>query len=82
MPTSSWCIKVAHIAPIVSLGIGLLVVAGCGPPETGSIKLPEGLKRPGPKGYRPVASQAGSPGPAPSRFAPPPKTRPGRRRGG
>jgi hypothetical protein len=73
MPMSSWFIKVARIAPILSLGLGLLVVAGCGPPEAGSVKLPADFKRSGPMGYGPAASKGTSSGLAPGQFRPEPR---------
>ena len=73
MSKSSQFLTAARFAPIVSLGLGLLVVAGCGPPEAGSIELPEELKRSGPMGYGPTASKGASPGLGPGDFRPAPK---------
>ena len=55
MPASVGIRNVARFASTLSLGLGLLVVAGCGPPEAGSIKLPADFKRPGRMGYGPGA---------------------------
>jgi hypothetical protein len=60
MPRSTRFVKVVRLAPILSLGIGLLVVAGCGPPEAGSVKLPEELRRGTKPRYGPGAVKAGT----------------------
>jgi hypothetical protein len=81
MPMPAWFIKVARVASIISLGIGLLVVVSCGPPEAGSVKLPAELRQGAKLGYGPSAKAGTSP-PAPGQFRVTPKTKPGRRRSG
>jgi hypothetical protein len=81
MPMSAGLIKVARSAGLIALGVGLFVVAGCGPPEAGSVKLPESFKRSGLRTFGPAASEGPSPGVGPGDFRPAPKTKPGRRRG-
>jgi hypothetical protein len=75
MPLSDWFVKVARLAPIVSLGLGLLVAVGCSPPELGSVKLPVDLKRSGPMGYGPASSKGASPSLGPGDFRPAPPAR-------
>jgi hypothetical protein len=82
MPMSSRFLKVVRIAPILSLGLGLLLVAGCGPPEAGSVKLPAELSRGAKPGYGPGAAKAETRQLGPGQFRVEPKTKPGRRRGG
>jgi hypothetical protein len=72
MPASPGIRNVARFASILSLGLGLLVVAGCGPPEAGSIKPPADFKRPGHTGYGPGVSQGAPPAPTPGQFGPAP----------
>jgi hypothetical protein len=72
-----------RLARLMSMGMGLFVAAGCGPPEAGSVKLPEGLKRPGPMGYGPAATKGTSPGLGPGQFRPAPARQAGTKpRGG
>ena len=72
MPASVGIRIVARFASTLSLGLGLLVVAGCGPPEAGSIKPPADFKRPGRMGYGPGVSQGLPPAPTPGQFGPAP----------
>ena len=72
MPASVGIRIVARFASTLSLGLGLLVVAGCGPPEAGSIKPPAYFKRPGHMGYGPGVSQGLPPAPTPGQFGPAP----------
>ena len=72
MPASVGIRNVARFASTLSLGLGLLVVAGCGPPEAGSIKPPADFKRPGRMGYGPGVSQGAPPAPTPGQFGPAP----------
>ena len=81
MPKSSLFLTAARFAPIIALGIGLLV-GGCGPPEAGSVKLPEELRQGAKLGYGPGAAKAGTHQLGPGQFQLAPKTKPGRRRGG
>ena len=64
--------NVARFASTLSLGLALLVVVGCGPPEAGSIKLPADFKHPGRMGYGPGVSQGLPPAPTPGQFGPAP----------
>jgi hypothetical protein len=70
MPLSTRLVKRARFAPVISWGVGLLVVAGCGPPELGSIQLPENLKRSGPMVHGPAASNKTAPSLGPGDFRP------------
>ncbi len=45
MPRSSSVIKAARFAPIVWLGAGWFLGAGCGPPERRSVNVPAELSR-------------------------------------
>src|SRR5262245_23244933 len=52
----------------LAVGLGLLLApAGCGPPEAGSITLPEGMELGAKAGYGPSESSAKA---APTRFSP------------
>jgi hypothetical protein len=82
MPRSDWFVKAARSAPILSLGLGLLVVAGCGPPERGSVKGPAELGWRAKLGYGPGAAKAGVRPLGPGQFQVAPKTKPGGRRRG
>jgi hypothetical protein len=82
MPISSRLLTVACFARVVSLGAGLLAVAGCGPPEAGSVEVPEHLQRSGPMTIGPAISKGTSPSLGPGDFRPAPKPQAGRRRGG
>jgi hypothetical protein len=77
MPMSARFIEVVRFARLISLGLGLFAVAGCGPPEAGSVKLPESFKRSGPRAYGPAASEGPSPGVGPGQFRPEPPRRAG-----
>jgi hypothetical protein len=79
MPISSRSLKMARVAAILSLGTGLLLVAGCGPPELGSVKVPAELRRGARLRYGPGASRPGTVSPSPGQFPPAPKAKPGRR---
>jgi hypothetical protein len=82
MPMPAWLNKTTRVALIVgSCSAGLLTVERCGPPEAGSVKLPEDLKRSGPISYGPITSKGGSPSLGPGDFGPAwaPKNRPSRR---
>jgi hypothetical protein len=83
MPMSARFIEVARFARLIALGLGLLFLAGCGPPEAGSVKLPESFPRSGPKAFGPAASEGPSPGVGPGQFRPEPPRRAGTKaRGG
>ena len=81
MPRTSRFIEVTRVALLRWVGAGLLVVAGCSPPEYGSVKAPAELSRGAKLGYGPSAKAGTSP-PGPGQFRAAPKTRPGRRRSG
>jgi hypothetical protein len=68
MPSSAVFSRTAPFTAILSLGIGLLVVAGCGPPEAGSVNLPESMRRSGRMGYGPAMSKGMSPSLGPGDF--------------
>jgi hypothetical protein len=78
---SARLVQTARIARIAALTIGCLAAAGCGPPEVGSVKLPEGMSRAGKPGFGPGAIEAGtgSLGPGDFRPAQAPKKRASRR---
>jgi hypothetical protein len=59
MPVSARFSQMARFVRLVVLGAGLVAMTGCGPPEVGSIKLPESLKRSGKPGYGPPAAKGG-----------------------
>ena len=82
MTRSAGRIEVARFRLLIPLGLGLLVVAGCGPPEAGTVKLPAELRQGARLGYGPGAAKAGMSPPGPGQFRVEPKTKPGRRRGG
>ena len=82
MTTSAQLIELSRNAWPIASGIGVLVVVGCGPPEAGSVKLPEELKRGTEPGYGPGMVKAGMSPPGSGQFRVEPKTKPGRRRGG
>jgi hypothetical protein len=82
MPRLAWFGKAARFARLPALGIGLLVVAGCGPPEAGSVKLPAELRQGAKPGYGPVGAKAATRPLGVGLFRVEPKTKPGRRRGG
>ena len=82
MPRLAWFVKGARFALLPALGIGLLVVAGCGPPEAGTVKLPAELRQGAKLRYGPGAAKAGMSPPRPGQFRVEPKTKPGRRRRG
>lgn len=74
-------VPTAFVGRLVLFCAGLLAEWGCDPPDAGSVKLPEDLKRSGPMGYGPAPSK-GTPsnrGPGNFRPVPAPKKRPGRR---
>jgi hypothetical protein len=81
MPISAWFSKLALWVPVVIWGIGLLVVAGCGPPELGSVKLPAEVSQGAKLGFGPNAAKAGTRPLGPVQVGVAPKTKPGRRRG-
>ena len=82
MVTSARLIEVARCRLLIPLGIGLLVVVGCGPPEAGTVKLPAELRQGAKLRYGPGAAKAAMSPPGPGPFRVEPKTKPGRRRGG
>jgi len=73
---------VARFVLNVSLGLGVPVVAGCDPPELGSVKLSDELTPGAKSAYGPVGAEAGTRLLGPGQFRVAPKTRPGRRRRG
>ena len=73
MPRSSCYIKAARFAPILGLGAGSLLGAGCGPPERGSVKPPAELSRGAKPGYDPGRAKAGLQPAIPGKFQPAPK---------
>jgi hypothetical protein len=77
MPACARLSPTARFARLVVLGAGLVVMTGCGPPEVGSIKLPESLKRSGnPRAGSPAAMQSPTRlGPGDFRVAPAPRRR-------
>jgi hypothetical protein len=72
MPMSIRFVKVAHFVPIFVLGIGLVAVASCGPPQAGSVKVPESARRSRLLGYGPAGSKGKSPGLGPGDLRPAP----------
>ena len=58
MPRSSSVIKAARFAPIVWLGAGWFLGAGCGPSERGSVKVPAELSRGGQAGGWPWCGES------------------------
>jgi hypothetical protein len=83
MPDTAWLGPSARFARFVWLGAGLTAIAGCGPREAGSIKLPEVKTLAGKPGFGPPAAK-GSPvgqGPGDFRAAPAPRGKTARRSG-
>jgi hypothetical protein len=70
----SHCIERARIALMAGCGAVLLAIAGCGPPEAGSVKLPEDLKRSGATVYGPASSKGATASLGPGDFQPMPKS--------
>jgi hypothetical protein len=77
MPMTSRFLGMTRIALLGWAGVGLLVVTACGPPEAGSVKLPENFKPSGPMSYGPAGLKGTAPslGPGDFRPAPPPRAK-------
>ena len=70
MPMSYRSIKADRFTPVTSLGLGLLILTGCSPPEAGSVKLPENFKPSGPMSYGPAGLKGTAPSLGPGDFRP------------